>query len=49
MRALNTEGLTEMQHKKEIAKLVREEVQERNQVLTAEQKSFLKSERNKMR
>ena len=34
---------------KEIAKLVREEVQERNQVLTAEQKSFLKSERNKMR
>ena len=49
MRALNTQELTEAQHKKEIAKLMKEEVKERNQVLTAQQKAFLKSERNKMR
>ena len=49
MRALNTEELTDAQHKKEIAKLMKEEVQARNEVLTAQQKSFLRSERNKMR
>ena len=49
MRALNTQELTEVQHKKEMAKLVKEEIQARNQVLTAQQKTFLKSERNKMR
>ena len=49
MRALDTEELTDAQHKKEIAKLMKEEVQARNEVLTAQQKSFLRSERNKMR
>ena len=49
MRALNTEDLTEAQHKKEIAKLIKEEIQARNQVLTAQQKTFLRSERNKMK
>ena len=49
MRALNSEGLTEIQHKKEMAKLMKEEMREQNQVLTTQQKSFLKSERNKMK
>ena len=49
MRALDTEELTDAQHKKEIAKLMKEEVQARNEVLTTQQKSFLRSERNKMR
>ena len=49
MRALDTEELTEAQHKKEMAKLVKEEIQARDQVLTAQQKTFLKSERNKMK
>ena len=49
MRTLNTENLTEAQHKKEMAKLIKEEIQARNEVLTAQQKAFLRSERNGMR